>query len=366
MAFESGAASFRVLYVPKAMPGDAVVRFATHAAPPLDTLGNGEINGWVTGRHLLDRNITDRTAFFAGHLRLCLMQAVRKIPEALLRAECRMEELAQLEASGAEALSATARSEIRKSITDRLLPEMPPTLKGVPFVHDAGEHLVYAAALSDKQLDAFQIHVVQTLGFGFIPATPEAAAVKRSRVNPREWAPASFAPDLDDASCEAPIGRDFLTWLWFVAEARGGMVNLGKAGSFGVMVEGPLLFILEGQGAHEAVLRKGEPLMSAEAKTALLGGKKLRRAKVTLARNEESWRVAVDADAFVFRGLKLPETEKLDPIGRFQDRIAKIGVFVEAWYSLFDRFVAERTSESNWKATQKEIHAWVKGRKTRF
>jgi hypothetical protein len=106
-------------------------------------------------------------------------------------------------------------------------------------------------------------------------------------------------------------------------------------------------------------------LLSAEAKAALLSGKKLRRAKITLARGDEAWTCSFDADAFVFRGLKLPETEKLDAVSRFQERMRMIDTFQQAFLQLFDRFVDERRDGKIWKDAQAEIHKWVSGRKTR-
>ncbi len=365
MSFESGSISFRMLYVPRALPRNAVEKFAALAAPPIGTLGDGEINGWVTGRHLLDRHITPDTAIYGGFLRLSLMKAEKKIPESLLRAECKMEELAQLAASGRDRLSAATRSDIRRAVEARLLPQMPPTLKGIPFVYDEKAELVYVGALSDKQLDAFQIFFTQAIGFGLIPVDAESAALKRRETSPRDWKPTSFSPELSDDELPETPGRDFLTWLWFVAEARGGLIKAGELGDFAVMVEGPLLFVMEGGGAHETALRKGEPLMSAEAKTALLAGKKLKRAKITLARDKQAWSCSFDADSFVFRGLKLPEGEKLDPVSRFQERMLMLDIFQGAFLNLYDRFVEERRDPAIWKDAQADIHKWVRGRKTR-
>lgn len=363
MGFESGSVSFRMLYLPRDLPTDAVERFARHAAPPIDTLGDGEINGWVTGRHLLDRKITKDTAFHAGFLRLALLHAERKIPEPLLRAECRMEEIAHLQAEGLDRVSQTVRSEIRKSVTARLLPKMPPTLKGLTMLHDAAARLLYVTALSDKQLDAFQVGFSQAIGFGGVPVLPETASLQRRKKSIKDWAPSSFSPETEDEAVSHDPGLDFLTWLWFVAEARGGMVKLDKLGDWAVMIEGPLTFVMEGAGAHEMVVRRGEPLRSAEAKAALLAGKKLRRAKVTLARNDQSWTCTLDAPSLVVRGLKLPEGEKLDAVSKFQERMALIDLFKEALLGLFDRFANERDDAKAWKAAIADIHQWVATRK---
>lgn len=364
MSFESGSMSFRMLYLPRDLPRDAVDRFARHAAPPLETLGPGEIHGWVTGRHLLDRQITKETALYAGFLRLTLMQAERRIPEALLRAECRMLELAQMQAEGTDRLPATVRREIRQQVTDRLLPQMPPTLRGIHLLHEPGDKILYTTALSDKQLDAFQIGFSQAIGFAGVPVQPDTASLQRRNKSIRDWPPVSFSAEVEAEHVSNDPGLDFLMWLWFVAEARGGMVKLGDLGNWAVLIEGPLTFVMEGSGAHEAIVRRGEPRFGAETKAALLSGKKLRRAKLTLARDDQSWTCTFDGPSFVIRGLKLPEGEKLDTISKFQERMGYLRLFREALLSLFDRFANERESR-DWEATQGEMRAWIASRKTR-
>jgi recombination associated protein RdgC len=364
MSFESGSASFRMFYLPRGLGKDPELKFAKKALPPIESLGDGEINGWVGGRHLLDRKITVDNAYFGGFLRLTLVQAMKKVPESLLRAECKIEELAQLQASGADHLSASARSEIRRSVEDRLLPKMPPTLKGVPFVHDDRADILYASAMSEKQVDAFTIMFSEATGTSLVPVTAETASLRRTKSNTRDWTPSSFSPEIEDEFVLNEPGQDFLTWLWFVSEARGGMLKIGDLGSIAVMLEGPLTFTMEGEGAHVTVLRRGEPLLSAEAKTCLLSGKKLRSAKLTLARGDESWKCTFDA-TFAIRGLKLTEGERLDAVSRFQSRMGKFDTFQSALLGFYDRFVEERADPKMWKKTVAEIHEWVKGRKTR-
>ena len=364
MGFESGSISLRMFYMDSALPSKYIARVAAQAAPPLDTLGRDSIQGWVTGRHLLDRRITEDSAMVAGYLRLTLMKAERKIPEALLRAECVMEELAEIQARGGQFLKREARMEIRRNVMERLMPTMPPTLKGIPMVCDLNEKMVYAAALGDKQMDALVIAFKQATGVGLVPVTPEAAAWQRRKVQAADLGPTSFSPECDDELVSANLGQDFLTWLWFFAEMRGGLLAT-TGGEFGLMVGGPLVFVMEGDGAHETVLRKGAPMVSAEAKTSLLSGKKLSRAMLMLARGEEMWTVTVDAQDFVFRGLKMPQGEQLEPVSRFQERMVLLSLFRDAYLQWFDLFLSERTDKARWKKTRAEMQAWVSGRDSR-
>ena len=101
MAFESGSMSFRMVALPRAFPKNWVEKFAEKRASSLDASDLESTSGWVTGRHLLDSNITEDSALYGGYVRLVWRTASRKVPAALLKAECRMEEIARAAAGRA-------------------------------------------------------------------------------------------------------------------------------------------------------------------------------------------------------------------------------------------------------------------------
>lgn len=355
-----------MFYLPRPLPDDAVTRFAADAVPPIDSAAKGELKGWVTGRHLLDRHIQADTAYYGGYLRLTLLHAERKVPAALLRAECRMEELAQMAALDTPVLGRRERAEIRRSVEERLLPAMPPQLKGIPMVVHESTGMVYAGATTTKQVDSLVAMVLHSLGFPVVPCLPDTVSLERARLDVRDWHPTSFSPELGDEEAETQAGEEFLTWLWYLSEARGGVVNLEDYGDVGVLIEGPLTFVHEGNGAHETVLRKGEPLLSAEAKTCLLSGKKLRSAKLTLAQEDQVYSTQLGADEFVLRGLRLPDQDAApDAVSRFQERMLSLDTFRGMFFRLFDRYIEERRRPAEWKRIREDIHAWVRDRPTR-
>ena len=172
-------------------------------------------------------------------------------------------------------------------------------------------------ALPVSQLDVFNAALVGTLGFGGSPATPETLGETLKKVDLRDFAGTSFSPEMEGEAMEAAPGREFLTWLWFKAETQNGRMALAAGGEIGVLLEGPLTFTHEGNGAHAAVLKKGMPENSIEAKTCLLSGKKLKEAKITFALDEQlTWSFGFEADQFLIRGLKLPQGE--EPVGCHQ------------------------------------------------
>jgi hypothetical protein len=356
MGFETGSLSFRMFYVSRDLTEDDISRFASQTLPPLSALSDEEVHGWVTGRHLLDRNITEESAFLGGYLRLTLVQACRRIPPALLRAECAME------AGHVEYLNQQQRREIRQQVRERLLPDMPPRLKGIEWVFDARSRMIYASATAVKQVDAFVLNLLQTTGCIAQAADPETLAAKTEHVDVRDWTPASFSDEMEDGMVDGTAGREFLMWLWYGSEKRGGLVDIPNVGEVAYMIEGPLTFVMEGRGAHEITLKKGEPMLGAETRTALLGGKKLNRAKIQFVRGEETWVFTFDADEFIFRNLKLPRTETFDRFGKFQERMALLETFRCTFFHLFRTFVRERSSTESWQETKTAMRRWVGGR----
>ncbi|NLX25513.1 MAG: recombination-associated protein RdgC [Lentisphaerae bacterium] len=364
MGFEKGSLSFRMFFASRDLGPEDTDKFSASALPPLNTLAEEEVHGWVAGRHLLDRHITEETAFLGGYLRLTLTQAKKKVPASLLAAECAVEEMAVMEAEGKQYLNQQARSEIKKQVKERLLPEMPPQLKGIDFVFDQRSHMIYASATSEKQLDAFVLTLMQTTGCSAQVADPETIAEKTEQIDVQAWAPASFSGELEDGMVDGTAGREFLMWLWYSSEKRGGLAHVPEVGEIAFMVEGPLTFVMEGKGAHEITLRKGEPMLSAEARTALLSGKKLKKAKVQFVRGEEIWAFTFDADEFVFRSLKLPQTETFDRVGKFQERMVLLETFRHCFFHLFQEFIKERDASATWKKTKEAMRQWVAERPT--
>jgi hypothetical protein len=71
--------------------------------------------------------------------------------------------------------------------------------------------------------------------------------------------------------------------------------------------------------------------------------------------------VTLDADEFVFRGMKLPDGETLDDVSYFSERMEFIYQFQKVFFELFRRFVSEVKDEAKAAQIQAQAKAWVKG-----
>ena len=332
-------------------------------APPLDTVKDQPVYGWVTGRHLLDRQIDDNNSYLAGYLRLCLLEAERKIPNSLLRAEMKQEELIRMAVSGSESISRREKVEMKQEIVDRLLASMPPQLKGMTFVHRPGDGYLFAESLAEKQVDIFTSYLREALGFPPQVITPESWAMHSQHSDPNQWLPCSFSEDVEAERTSPLAGHDFMTWLWYQSETFPDKVPAGKEGHLGILVEGPLTLVMEGGGAHEITLRKGNPTQSAEARSCLLAGKKLRKANINLVRGEQVWNMSLDGETLAVRSLKpIPPEGNLDYVSRFQDRMLQVELVGQLLRGVYDSFVEERKSPEIWGKQVKAIQAWAKAR----
>lgn len=366
MSFEQGSLTFRMMAMPRPFGMDAVAAFAKDAAGSLDAADETPRRGWVTGRHLLDTAITDASAFHGGRFRLQLREIVRKVPTALLKAQCKIEEIAVCAANERTFLKASERAEIRQEVLERLLPKMPPSIKAYPFVYEPGAHHLYLGATAETAFDVFNGALSSTLGFGGYPADAAWYANELARIAESDFPSESFAPDgerrgADGEEDGAHFGREFLTWLWSEAEARDGEVDAGEAGKVGVLVEGPLAFERAGNGAHSVLLSRGAPEVSAEAKTCLAAGKLLKSARLTFSADRDTaWRFQFDADGFTVRAMQMPKGEmRLDAASRFLDRMTVLDRWRDILLGLFGRFLALRKDPAKWRKTAKAVREWV-------
>ena len=361
MPFNHGPISFTICKLPKSMPEDSLERFTAKKGYSLDTVLDEPQVGWVSSRHLLDTRIDDETAYTGGYLHLNLRSAVRKIPSSLFNAECRLEELALLAAEKVQSISRKQRKEIRESIKERLLKNMPPVLKGIPFVIDSTKDLLYLGATSSAQIGLFTNYFLETVDFGPTQLVPEIVAEDLFKINPDAIPTlhiANYRSEGDEI--EKSLGRDFLTWMWYFQEIEGGTIDVEDLGSFSFMLDGPLSFTADGNGGRESVVRKGLPTISAEAQSALLTGKKLQRAKCSLVRDDEVWEFTLDATNFGFRSMRLPDIEELEPHSQFQERVKYLNIFQRAFFQLFKCYLDTVSDSSRYNSLVPKIQDWVK------
>ncbi|MBE6356414.1 MAG: hypothetical protein E7058_04795 [Lentisphaerae bacterium] len=362
MPFDRGSFTFTMFEIPGELPEDFAACFLPGKAGTLDSVSSETQLGWVTGRHLLDTNIDEASIMRGGAYCLTLRQAVRKIPASLLNALCMREEQVFLAANpGREYVSGKDKRRIKEEVTERHISKMPPALSGIPMLLEPHTKLVYLGTSSQTQIDLFVDQFYRATKLELIQLTPALILDREFHTTPTA-VPVLELSGNPNASGEPAIGRDFLTWLLYYCETTG-KVTVGN-NECDAMIEAPLLFSGDGDalGAGEAAIKKGDsPIRSAEVKAALGVGKKLRKAKVSFTRDDNSiWSGTFDADNFLFGSFTLPESEEMSPEDVFADRVRALGDFREILIEYFKTFA--KAMLENYDTTLADMRKWVKDR----
>ncbi len=352
---QTGKISFRIFKLSRPLPEDVLTRFQESGVPTPPMEHNSSSFGWRATRHLLDRDITEDNAYpIPGKLSLTLVEASRVIPSSILKAEIAQEELIHLNASDREFLSRKERQEIKQQVITKLMADMPITLKGTTFLMLDDETLV-ATCTSDLAGDVFCLHFRQVTGSSLIMQEPYAMDPDLMMA-----ADTCFASDHSSSACQN-AGMDFLTWLWWMAESNGGVIR-DQGSEVAILVEGPLHFSSDGQGAHEAVLKNGSPTKDEAATACMRFGGKLSKAKISLSVDGQVFSAVIDYQ-FTIRSLHIPPHEdRLDPVSAFEDRVIKLMSFLEVLGLLFRLFSVTRKSPDGWSSVRASIELWIKER----
>lgn len=159
------------------------------------------------------------------------------------------------------------------------------------------------------------------------------------------------------------LGEEFLTWLWFRWETEGGEFTLPGGRVVGVALDDFLSFAAQSDDETEQTLRRGLPTRTAEARTALRQGNRLRKARLLVAEGSRQWSATLDAPTLTLTGVKLPEDaeECESDVDRNADRSANWLALHEIVQALYTVFLRERLRPDYKKAGAEQQARWMAG-----
>lgn len=162
------------------------------------------------------------------------------------------------------------------------------------------------------------------------------------------------------------LGQEFLTWLWYKSEERGGPVDIPGMGDIIVVFEKHMLLEYGEGESFEKIICQGLQAEMKEAHTGLKVGKKLEQARILIGRGEYEWNVTMTGSMFDFRSVKTPKTmmaseESDDPAaaeGRILEKLGHYEEIMSIINELFRLFLKLRISE-NWQNELTGIRNWI-------
>jgi hypothetical protein len=165
------------------------------------------------------------------------------------------------------------------------------------------------------------------------------------------------------------LGQEFLTWLWWKSEERGGSVDLPGEGDITVVFEKHML-LESGEGESiEKIVCTGLQAELQEARTGLRMGKKLEQARIVIGHNSYEYSFTLAAALMEFRNVRLPKTEatenetgdKPEEVeGMTLERIYLFEELIKLVNGLFKIFLDVRLS-AEWQDELEKVRGWVAG-----
>jgi len=155
------------------------------------------------------------------------------------------------------------------------------------------------------------------------------------------------------------LAREFLTWVWFEAQRGGGGVHLDGVGRVRLDFTRRLRLESPGGAAEATAVAAELPTLADEARVALQTGKKVASTTLLLDVEERHFEVAIEAETFTFRGVKLPTVLGTSDGERLDERLALLDELEAVVDGLYVAFARQRLDRQAWPEVRAAMHRWV-------
>lgn len=162
------------------------------------------------------------------------------------------------------------------------------------------------------------------------------------------------------------LGQEFLAWLWYKSEERGGSVDVPGRGDILVVFEKHMLLEYGEGDTSEKVICRGLQTELKEARAGLGLAKKPEQARIRIASGEYEFSLTLTAATFELRNIRLPKTvdtadegkdaESFE--GRILERISLVEQLTHLVDDLFRMFIIIRASRL-WDEELIKVRAWI-------
>lgn len=382
MGFASGTVTCRRFYVSGAALGEVDDAFIAQlneyafgnrgSADPTVQLG------WINPTHLYDNRLSGEKIGFGRFAHLALRIDKLGVPGNVAKSLMKMEEEAALAASGREYLSKTERRLAREAGKVRIEQELKSgayrRIASYPLLLDLEANTLLlgntSSAVGDRLLELFG----NTFSRALIPADADQVAERLLGANTRVLeqlrpfhlvaVPGDFGgePGLPDANSVQFLGKEFLTWLWFLIDTQQTEgLRLRSGDDVAVMIDRTLRLECDFRLTGTDVITGDAPAGLPEARAALAIGKQPTKAGLLLGSALGEFAFTLDGPRMNVAGLVLPANEEEgDPRGVLEDRFEKTFDCYALLDLLFEAFLRQRTAGA-WSETHVAMSAWARG-----
>lgn len=170
------------------------------------------------------------------------------------------------------------------------------------------------------------------------------------------------------------LGREFLTWLWYVAETQGRPEALvhpdtGEQLTIDLWIDDRIVLEAHSGSVHENVMKGGDPSQSGEGAVALQQGMLVKELKLGVRVDDwGDFQCTLPADDLNPRSLKLPQTDDPDKGAAEAEELPLLGrikateTFIAVLDGMFSRFLDQRLA-SGWESeTLADMKKWIRAK----
>ena len=166
---------------------------------------------------------------------------------------------------------------------------------------------------------------------------------------------------IDRLNSTSYLGREFLTWLWFLSDLQEGLISLGEdRPAIELFLTDRIVLSGSGQSAERVAIRTEDPSLSIEARTALRQGKKVEKATLRIISGQREWTVTIDGESLAVSSVKIPALLTRENDEKFHERLALIDQLDSMLLTLFEKFLSTRTDSSQWPNVATQMKDWVR------
>jgi len=391
MAFLSGKVSFSRFRV----VGGSPRRLDEHLLDKLreNRIGSNRVatpthedEGWIGGRHLLDREFDIDKNVLLDCLHLGMRLDASAIPPDLMRAYIQMEldvlyksngngdgngrSSGKLKRQAKEAAQARVDQEIKEGRYRRL--------RQFPVLLDTRESVLYFAATTPAVHEKLHPLFKTTFGKNLEPMTAgeRAIAWAEARGASRQienLTPAGFVPHPDgngngdayywtahDPASRDFLGNEFLLWLWHELAEKSDTIPLADNTEAAIVIVKQLTLECPWAESGKEVITCDGPTQLPESRRAIQSGKLPRKMGLIVSRQGEQYEFTLQAETFNITAATLPSIDG-DGNGsaRAEERIEQIRHLSQTVDLLYAVFLLRRLSPE-WQQDCDAIKAWLR------
>ena len=359
MGIQSASATFTRFLVEDPAKKDfwEYVRRGLQAGAHQEGTGDrAETAGFASWDDLFDASFENDSHHKAEYLAFQFRVDRRKVPSVLLRQQFKTAVRKFRDENGGRWPSRQDKQKLREDLLDGLLARALPHPSGCEVVWNTRKGTLLVGTRGKRMTEAVHVHLENHLRIRPAPLYHLRWALRLLAGQPQEAARLNSMVPTESANAREEarfLGYEFLTWLWYSSEDRGGKIVL-EDGKQGEIHPGERMVLSRPDDGRERVVCSSPVVSLDEARTALQRGKMVEEIQLFLRIGENEYSLHLDTDLSSVRGLRTPRqirepAQEDEADGRFLERMYFLEEVSEGLDAAYRGFLSQRLSKA-WDA----------------